>query len=149
MEMAEYIEREAVFAEIENEYKNVEKIKTPFAKIIVDGTVEKPYYSILWLDKENKGYNVGYSSYCLDYVFKWLEVVFEIVASDEYPSADAALVVHGRWISLDECANEGVYCSICKKKVWKSDYAWCSKKRRNKFRPNYCPNCGADMREES
>ena len=91
--MAEYIEqRESVLAEIENEYKNVDKIKTPFAKIIVDGTVEKPYYSILWLDKENKGYNVGYSSYCIDYVFKWLEVVFEIVAADESPSADVAPV---------------------------------------------------------
>ena len=91
--MAEYIEREALLSEIENDYKNVEKIKTPFAKIIVDGTVEKPYYSILWLDKENKGYNVGYSSYCLDYVFEWLEVVFEIVAADESPAADVAPVV--------------------------------------------------------
>ena len=54
-------------------------------------------------------------------------------------------VWHGRWISLAECANEGVYCSICKKKVWKSDYAWCSKKSRNKLRSNYCPNCGAKM----
>ena len=54
-------------------------------------------------------------------------------------------VRHGHWISLTECANEGVYCSICKKKVWKSDYAWCSKKSRNKLRSNYCPNCGATM----
>ena len=61
------------------------------------------------------------------------------------PAADVALVVPGRWISLTECANEGVYCSICKKKVWKSDYAWCSKKSRNKLRSNYCPNCGAKM----
>lgn len=60
-------------------------------------------------------------------------------------AADVAPVVHGHWISLTECANEGVYCSICKKKVWKSDYAWCSKKSRNKLRSNYCPNCGAKM----
>ena len=59
---------------------------------------------------------------------------------------DVAPVRHGHWISLTECANEGVYCSICKKKVWKSDYAWCNKKIRNKLRSNYCPNCGADMR---
>ena len=60
---------------------------------------------------------------------------------------EVAPVRHGRWISLTECANEGVYCSICKKKVWKSDYicAWCSKKNRNKLRSNYCPNCGAKM----
>lgn len=60
-------------------------------------------------------------------------------------AADVAPVRHGRWISLTECANEGVYCSICKKKVWKSDYTWCSKKSRNKLRSNYCPNCGAKM----
>ena len=61
------------------------------------------------------------------------------------PVADVAPVRHGHWISLTECANEGVYCSICKKKVWKSDYARCSKKSRNKLRSNYCPNCGAKM----
>ena len=64
---------------------------------------------------------------------------------NQFPAADVAPVVHGRWISLAECENEGVYCSICKKKVWKSDYAWYSKKRRNKLRSNYCPNCGAKM----
>ena len=61
------------------------------------------------------------------------------------PSADVVPVRHGRWISLTECANEGVYCSICKKKVWKSDYALCSHKSRNKLRSDYCPNCGAKM----
>ena len=63
-------------------------------------------------------------------------------------AADVAPVRHGHWISLTECANEGVYCSICKKKVWKSDYAWCGKKSRNKLRSNYCPNCGAKMMED-
>lgn len=63
----------------------------------------------------------------------------------DIPAADVTPVRHGRWISLTECANEGVYCSICKKKVWKSDYAWCSKRSRNKLRSNYCPNCGAKM----
>ena len=60
-------------------------------------------------------------------------------------AADVAPIRHGWWISLTECANEGVYCSICKKKVWKSDYAQCSKKSRNKIESNYCPNCGAKM----
>ena len=61
---------------------------------------------------------------------------------------DVAPVRQGHWISLTECANEGVYCSICKKKVWKSDYAWCSKKSRNKLQSNFCPNCGATMNLE-
>ncbi len=65
----------------------------------------------------------------------------------DVPAADVAPVLHGRWISLTECANEGVYCSICKKKVWKSDYALCSKKSRNKPRSDYCPNCGSKMDE--
>ena len=52
-------------------------------------------------------------------------------------------VVHGFWSSLTDCSNAGVYCSVCKKKVWKEDYAWCN--RKNKLRSNYCPNCGAKM----
>ena len=61
------------------------------------------------------------------------------------PAADVAHALHGRWIALTECANEGVYCSICKKKAWKSDYALCSHKSRNKLRSDYFPNCGAKM----
>ena len=77
-------------------------------------------------------------------------ISFETMVSDlrDMKPADVAPVVHGRWIPLTECANEGVYCSICKKKVWKSDYAQCSKKSRNKLESNYCPNCGAKMDEE-
>ena len=59
------------------------------------------------------------------------------------PAADVDPVVHGRWISLTECSNAGVYCSICHKKVYKEDYAWCN--RKNKVRSSYCPNCGAKM----
>ena len=49
----------------------------------------------------------------------------------------------GYWISLTDCANAGVYCSVCHKKVYKEDYAWCN--RKNKLRSNYCPHCGAKM----
>ena len=136
--MAEYIELKAVSADCCDE---VSKIKTPFARIIVEGTADKPYYSILWWDTAEKECNIGYSSYYLEYVFTWLKEEFEITEED----ADVALVRHGRWISLTECANEGVYCSICKKKVWKSDYALCRNKSRNKLRSGYCPNCGAKM----
>ena len=62
---------------------------------------------------------------------------------DKQPAADVAPVKHGRWVSLTECANEGVYCSVCYKKVYKADYALCNKK--NKVRSPYCPNCGAKM----
>ena len=64
---------------------------------------------------------------------------------DDGNAVEISRVRYGRWISLTECANEGVYCSICKKKVWKSDYALCSHKSRNKLRSDYCTNCGAKM----
>ena len=49
----------------------------------------------------------------------------------------------GYWVSLTDCANTGIYCSVCNKKVYKEDYAWCN--RKNKLRSAYCPNCGAKM----
>lgn len=52
---------------------------------------------------------------------------------------------HGHWFILDECADEGVYCSVCSKKVYKLYYA------NQKLKSKYCPNCGAimDEKEES
>lgn len=49
---------------------------------------------------------------------------------------------HGYWYALDECANEGVYCSACNKKVYKLNYA------NQKLKSKYCPNCGAIMDEK-
>ena len=49
----------------------------------------------------------------------------------------------GYWVSLTDCANAGVYCSVCHKKVYKEDYALCD--RKNKLRSDYCPHCGAKM----
>lgn len=70
----------------------------------------------------------------------------ELIA--DYLIANAVTVrEQGRWISITDCANAGVYCSVCHKKVYKEDYAWCN--RKNKLRSDYCPNCGADMRESS
>ena len=53
----------------------------------------------------------------------------------EFPAADVAQVVHGRWIaSHDEfCA-----CSICKYPIY---VGW--------NQTNYCPNCGAKMDKEN
>lgn len=60
--MAEYIERE--------------KIKTCFAQIIVNNSEDKPYYSIMYW--ENGEMNIGFSSYKLDYVRRWLNEEFEV-----------------------------------------------------------------------
>ena len=116
--------------------RKINKIKTPFATIIVGGTAEKPYYSILWLDKGKKEYNVGYSSFCLEFVFKWLEEEFEIAAADEAPKEDVAPVRHGKWEHThthesyyDECWR----CSVCGFDDTEG------------FGTNFCPDCGAKM----
>ena len=57
------------------------KIKTHFAKIIVEGTAKKPYYDILYFDPKDRTYHIGFGSFCLEYVFKWLSEEFEIVES--------------------------------------------------------------------
>ena len=58
---------------------------------------------------------------------------------DNAPTVDAVEVKHGEWILLDECANEGVYCSVCHKKVYRANYA------NQEIKSKYCPNCGAKM----
>lgn len=53
----------------------------------------------------------------------------------QIPAADVAPVVHGRWIPFhSEAAGDIQYCSACD--------VGCT------WKPNYCPNCGADMRGE-
>ena len=51
---------------------------------------------------------------------------------------DAENVAH--WVALTDCANEGVYCSHCHKKVYKSDYS-----NTMKVCSKFCPNCGFKM----
>ena len=63
--------------------------------------------------------------------------------ADHLISHGVTVQEHGYWVSLTDCANAGVYCSVCHKKVYKEDYAWCN--RKNKLRSDYCPHCGAKM----
>jgi hypothetical protein len=46
----------------------------------------------------------------------------------------------GHWGILEECSNEGIYCSVCHKKVHRLDFV-------PKVKFKYCPNCGAKMAE--
>ena len=50
---------------------------------------------------------------------------------------------HGYWVSLTDCANAGIYCSVCHKKIYKEDYARCN--RKNNLHFGYCPHCGSKM----
>ena len=104
-----------------------EKIKTCFAQIIVNNSEDKPYYSIMYW--ENGEMNIGFSSYKLDYVRRWLNEEFEVKRN-----VDVVPVVNGWWD-----ANE--ICSLCGEKSTEGLDAtkW------NYWLPNYCPNCGAKM----
>ena len=90
--------------------RETNKIKTHYARIVVDGTAEKPYYSIEWYDHTKNEYFLGYSSYYIGYVFKWLEECFEIVEAQK-TNAD-----HIRSMTDEElCKFLGEYkfCDIC------------------------------------
>ena len=62
-------------------YRN--KIRTPFAHIIVNGTPQSPYYNILYLDPADGEYHVGFGSFYLGNVFKWLREEFELIREDD------------------------------------------------------------------
>ena len=83
---------------------------------------------------------------------KLVDILDQFVCDDWYSNDDIAekLIANGvtvqeyaEWVSVTDCANAGVYCSVCHKKVYKEDYAWCN--RKNKLRSDYCPHCGAKM----
>lgn len=59
------------------------KIRTPFAHIIVNGTPQSPYYNILYLDPADGEYHVGFGSFYLGNVFKWLREEFELIREDD------------------------------------------------------------------
>ena len=79
----------------------------------------------------------------LDIMFNGEYCIDKTEAADFLIANSVTVQECGYWVSLTDCANAGVYCSICNKKVYKEDYAWCN--RKNKLRSDYCPHCGAKM----
>jgi len=63
---------------------------------------------------------------------------------DKIPAADVRPVVRGKWNRTDAYPHR-LYCSVCYKTYLKNDELL----ERWEFPLNFCPNCGADMREES
>jgi hypothetical protein len=90
-----------------------DKIKTSFAKIFVSGTPDRPYFNILYFDPVDQDYHVGFSSYCLEYVFKWLSDEFEI---EDAPAADVVPVVRCKGckylVNATVNANNFLICDI-------------------------------------
>ena len=49
----------------------------------------------------------------------------------------------GEWRLFDDCANEGLYCSQCGKKVYRVEYA------NVKMATRFCPNCMSAMTDKA
>ena len=88
----------------------------------------------------------------MDVKEKLVKLLDRFVYDDWYSNGDIAekLIANGvtvqecgYWVSLTDCTNAGIYCSVCHKKIYKEDYARCN--RKNKLRSDYCPHCGAKM----
>lgn len=119
---------EAIMA---NYSQKAKKIKTPFAKMIVEGNQEKPYFSILYFDPIDKDFYVGYSSYCLDYVSNWLNEEFEIVEDENF------IIAALRPVRREQVEKVFPGCEKCRNQAnWPS---WIEKGF------VYCPKCGTPL----
>lgn len=75
-----------------------EKIKVESIDIIVTITDGKPYYSIKYKEVGNRHYNVGYSSFNLDFVLEWRKQYFEVAEAVDAKDAN----VLSKWIPCSE-----------------------------------------------
>ena len=87
-----------------------QKIKTHFAKIIVEGTADNPYYSILYYDPTEKEYYNGYGSYYIENVFGWLSEYFEIIENAQ-TNADCKYCKDEICVNAD-CPMRADYCPV-------------------------------------
>lgn len=83
----------------------------------------------------------AYNAHFLDAAVRLGSVYREI---EELPAADVRPVVRGKWTKeLHPNVRYNQYkCSICGEFSGHDSEGWI-------WKPNFCPNCGADMREES
>lgn len=136
--MSDYISREAATAGSDRN-----KIKTPFARIVVGGTPEKPYYNIWYFDPADGKCHIGFGSYRLDYVFRWLAEEFEVTE----PHTAVAPVVRGRWECVydDSTGETDITCSHCKNTRTVNGCFVSTDGKSCYFEDDYCPSCGSKM----
>lgn len=106
----------------------MDKIKAVNPNIIVRGSVDKPYYSIEYYDLSDNEWHIGYGSYYLANVKKWLKTYFEVT------NADVAPVKHGHWRARMSTTTS-VKCTCCNNCY--------------EYKTPYCPNCGAKIDGET
>lgn len=58
------------------------KTKVTEAEIIVHGTVDKPYFEIMYHEVGKSYNNIGFGSYILENVFKWKDEYLELVEEE-------------------------------------------------------------------
>ena len=61
---------------------NCEKINVDSIHIIVTGNKNKPYFEIMYREVGQNHYNIGFSSYNLDFVFDYKQRYFNLVQKD-------------------------------------------------------------------
>lgn len=116
-EACEYGWNEAIEAVIEainnmretiSEIGTVEKEKVTSAEIISREIDGKPYYEIKFKKVGEDEYNIGYSSFKLDYVIKWLNDYFEFCGETKVSCEN------GGWIPVEErLPEEGTEVLCC------------------------------------
>lgn len=86
-ELAEHREAVAMLCKaIPEKQTGEEKIKTRFARIVVGGTPEKPFYEIMYFDPGDDEFHLGYGSFELKFVFGWMKEFFEVAGGNApYP----------------------------------------------------------------
>ena len=82
------------------------KIKTPFAKIVVSGSKCSPYYEIMYVHPRSGEMNIGFGSYCLGIVYKYLEEEFEI--TKDTPCKVSILLDDSKAVELVKSRLKGV-----------------------------------------
>lgn len=80
----DYLKQQAadMLEKLAAEKGNEHRIKTPYARIYVSGTPEKPYYGITYFDLTDGEMHSGFGSYSLDFVFKWFSEEFDVAKPD-------------------------------------------------------------------
>ena len=117
--MADMVEIEEIIRshmdETISEMEKVEKEKVTSAEIITRQIDGKPYYHIKFKKVGEDEYTIGYSSFKLDYVVKWLNDYFEFAGEAKVSCENSG------WIPVEErlpedgtylCTLDGELCGI-------------------------------------
>ena len=124
------------------------KVNAINPEIVVHGTLEKPYYEVEYYDVDNNAWTIGYSSYDLSIVCRYIRDYFNIIEQD----VDFQPIIHGRWIRAEAKGylvkrSSIWYCSECSEKIKYNDTLGRyhkTKKTVSQVNPR-CRKCGAKM----